>query len=113
MSLRTAACPYTSGTASTKCTCTAMQPDGIGSLYLAFEQLKGKLEAEGLFAPQRKRPIPEFPAAIGVITSPTGAAVRDIIITLQRRNPAVPVLLVPCFGAGKARRAFDRQGDSS
>lgn len=73
----------------------SMQPDGIGSLYLAFEQLKRKLEAEGLFAQERKRPIPSFPAAVGVITSPTGAAVRDILITLQRRNPSVPVLLYP------------------
>jgi exodeoxyribonuclease VII large subunit len=72
-----------------------MQPDGVGSLYLAFEQLKQKLDAEGLFAAQRKKTIPSFPTAVGVITSPTGAAVRDIIITLQRRNPAVPILLYP------------------
>lgn len=74
---------------------TAMQPDGIGSLYLAFEQLKKKLEGEGLFSEVLKRPIPRFPKAIGVITSPTGAAVRDILITLQRRHPSVPVLLHP------------------
>nr|WP_199622832.1 exodeoxyribonuclease VII large subunit [Paenibacillus alkalitolerans] len=73
----------------------SMQPDGIGSLYLAFEQLKRKLEEEGLFAAERKRPIPRFPGAIGVITSPTGAAVRDIVITLQRRYPSAPVLLCP------------------
>ncbi|WP_019532749.1 exodeoxyribonuclease VII large subunit [Paenibacillus ginsengihumi] len=79
---------------------TQMQPDGIGSLYLAFEQLKKKLEAEGLFAAERKRPIPRFPRAIGVITSPTGAAVRDIITTLQRRYPAVPVLLYPVLVQG-------------
>ncbi|MFD1955850.1 exodeoxyribonuclease VII large subunit [Paenibacillus thailandensis] len=79
---------------------TAMQPDGIGSLYLAFEQLKGKLEAEGLFAAQRKRPIPKFPKAVGVITSPTGAAVRDIIITLQRRHPAVPIYVYPVLVQG-------------
>ncbi|WP_169306568.1 exodeoxyribonuclease VII large subunit [Cohnella pontilimi] len=81
---------------------TAMQPDGIGSLYLAFEQLKKKLEAEGLFAPHVKRPIPRFPRAIGVITSPTGAAVRDIIITLQRRHPSVPILLHPVSVQGTA-----------
>ncbi|WP_425262778.1 exodeoxyribonuclease VII large subunit [Paenibacillus thermotolerans] len=74
---------------------SSMQPDGIGSLYLAYEQLKRKLEEEGLFAAERKRPIPRFPKAIGVITSPTGAAVRDIIITLQRRYPSIPVLLYP------------------
>ena len=55
-----------------------MQPDGVGALSLAFEQLKEKLAAEGLFAEEHKRPIPPFPARIGVITSPTGAAVQDI-----------------------------------
>ncbi|QYR19997.1 exodeoxyribonuclease VII large subunit [Paenibacillus sp. sptzw28] len=84
---------------------TQMQPDGIGSLYLAFEQLKRKLEAEGLFEPTRKRMIPRFPRAIGVITSPTGAAVRDIIITLQRRHPSVPVLLFPVLVQGKGAAA--------
>ncbi|TBL79871.1 exodeoxyribonuclease VII large subunit [Paenibacillus thalictri] len=77
-----------------------MQPDGIGSLYLAFEQLKARLEAEGLFSPQRKKTIPRFPKAIGVITSPTGAAVRDIMITLQRRYPAASVLLYPVLVQG-------------
>lgn len=80
----------------------AMQPDGIGSLYLAFEQLKKKLAAEGLFDADRKKPIPAFPSAVGVITSPTGAAVRDIIITLQRRNPGVPILLYPVSVQGTA-----------
>ncbi|MFB9325327.1 exodeoxyribonuclease VII large subunit [Paenibacillus aurantiacus] len=77
-----------------------MQPDGIGSLYLAYEQLKRKLEEEGLFAVSRKRAIPKFPKAVGIITSPTGAAVRDIIITLQRRHPSVPVLLFPVLVQG-------------
>ncbi len=79
-----------------------MQPDGIGSLYLAFEQLKKKLEEEGLFSAARKKPIPTFPSAVGVITSPTGAAVRDIIITMQRRNPAVPILLYPVSVQGES-----------
>lgn len=79
---------------------TQMQPDGIGSLYLAYEQLKRKLEEEGLFSPYRKKPLPKFPRAIGVITSPTGAAVRDIITTLQRRYPMVPVLLYPVLVQG-------------
>ncbi|MCK9857313.1 exodeoxyribonuclease VII large subunit [Paenibacillus sp. ATY16] len=79
---------------------TAMQPDGIGSLYLAYEQLKSKLETEGLFAESCKRPIPRFPRAIGVITSPTGAAVRDIIITLQRRHPSVPIYVYPVLVQG-------------
>lgn len=72
-----------------------MQPDGIGNLYLAFEQLKKKLAAEGLFSEQRKRALPRFPRAVGVITSPTGAAVRDIMTTLQRRSPATPIILYP------------------
>jgi exodeoxyribonuclease VII large subunit len=74
---------------------TEMQPDGVGSLYLAFEQLKKKLETEGLFSPERKRAIPVFPRGVGVITSPTGAAVRDIFTTLHRRFPSIPVLLIP------------------
>lgn len=74
---------------------TAMQPDGIGSLFLAFEQLKKKLHTEGLFDEAVKRPIPKYPNAIGIITSPTGAAVRDIIITLQRRHPSVAIVLYP------------------
>ncbi|MFC4302640.1 exodeoxyribonuclease VII large subunit [Cohnella boryungensis] len=74
---------------------TSMQPDGIGSLYLAFEQLKRKLEAEGLFLPEAKRQLPRYPRTVGIITSPTGAAVRDIMITLERRNPGVHVLLYP------------------
>ncbi|GIP32276.1 exodeoxyribonuclease VII large subunit [Paenibacillus sp. J2TS4] len=94
-----------------------MQPDGIGNLYLAFEQLKKKLDAEGLFAAARKRAIPRFPKAIGVITSPTGAAVRDIVTTLQRRYPSVPVQLYPVLVQGrqaapsivKAIEAFNRQ----
>lgn len=80
---------------------THMQPDGIGSLYMAYEQLKRKLEQEGLFAAERKRPLPRFPRVVGVITSPTGAAVRDIIITLQRRFPQVAVVLYPVLVQGK------------
>ncbi|MDF2938182.1 MAG: exodeoxyribonuclease large subunit [Paenibacillaceae bacterium] len=79
---------------------TQMQPDGVGSLYLAYEQLKQRLEMEGLFAVHRKRAIPRFPRAIGVVTSPTGAAVRDIIITLERRFPAIPVQLYPVLVQG-------------
>lgn len=77
-----------------------MQPDGIGNLFMAFEQLKERLSAEGLFKEERKHVIPRYPAAIGVITSPTGAAVRDILITLRRRQPGVAVLLYPVLVQG-------------
>ncbi|MGE8204469.1 exodeoxyribonuclease VII large subunit [Heyndrickxia sp. NPDC080065] len=78
-----------------------MQPDGIGELYLAYEQLKEKLEKEGLFAPERKRKIPVYPKAIGVITSPTGAAVRDIISTIKRRYPIGKIILHPALVQGE------------
>ena len=73
--------------------CDDMEPDGIGSLYIAYEQLKRKLEAEGLFSAERKKPIPKIPSRIGVITSPTGAAVRDIINVLGRRFPYAEMVL--------------------
>ncbi|SER15911.1 Exodeoxyribonuclease VII large subunit [Gracilibacillus ureilyticus] len=78
-----------------------MQPDGIGALHLAFEQLKEKLEKEGIFDQQHKKEIPEYPEKIAVLTSPTGAAVRDILTTLERRYPLVNVLVVPILVQGK------------
>lgn len=78
-----------------------MQPDGIGSLYMAFEQLKEKLEKEGLFDERNKKAIPRYPSRIGVITSPTGAAVRDIITTIRRRYPVANVLLYPVAVQGE------------
>lgn len=72
-----------------------MEPDGIGSLYLAFEQLKEKLAKEGLFDESFKKKLPVYPNHIVVITSPTGAAVRDILTTLQRRFPVAKVSLIP------------------
>ncbi|WP_053219256.1 exodeoxyribonuclease VII large subunit [Virgibacillus senegalensis] len=79
---------------------TQMEPDGIGALYLAFEQLKEKLSAEGLFDPSVKQPIPAYPKRIGVITSPTGAAVRDIMTTLSRRFPIAKSTLFPVLVQG-------------
>lgn len=72
-----------------------MQPDGAGALSIAFEQLKKKLEAEGLLSQERKRPIPRFPKRVGVVTSPTGAAVRDIINVITRRSPSTQIILCP------------------
>ncbi|EDL64560.1 exodeoxyribonuclease VII large subunit [Bacillus sp. SG-1] len=78
-----------------------MQPDGIGDLFLAYQQLKEKLEKQGLFNDGRKRPLPKFPRKIGVITSPTGAAVRDIITTIERRYPIAEILVYPALVQGE------------
>lgn len=78
-----------------------MEPKGIGDLQLAFEQLKKKLEAEGLFAPERKRVIPFLPKKIGIVTSPTGAAIRDMIHILQRRFPNIEILIAPVLVQGE------------
>src|SRR5512138_2164407 len=72
-----------------------IRPVGEGALYQEFMRLKAMLEAEGLFAPERKRPIPMFPRTIGIITSATGAALRDMLNTLRRRLPLAQVLLAP------------------
>jgi len=72
-----------------------VEPRGLGALQLAFEQLKRRLEDEGLFDLTRKRPLPEFPRTIGLVTSATGAAVRDIVAVLRRRCPIVRIILVP------------------
>lgn len=72
-----------------------IRPVGEGALYQEFVRLKAMLESEGLFDPERKRPIPEFPKKIGIVTSATGAALRDMLNTLRRRLPLVEVLLAP------------------
>jgi len=83
-----------------------IEPKGAGSLQLAFEQLKAKLEAEGLFAAERKKPIPTLPSRIGIVTSPQGAALRDILNILQRRHRSVNVLIFPAQVQGDAA-SFD------
>ena len=85
--------------------CDRMEPDGIGALYVAYEQLKKKLEAEGLFAQERKRPLPKIPTRIGVITSPTGAAVRDIINVVTRRFKYAKIVLYPSLVQGESAPA--------
>ena len=75
--------------------CTAMAMDGVGDLYAAFEQLKKKLQAQGLFDPAHKKPIPKFPGTIGIITSSAGAAVHDMLRILNKRYPLAKVRLLP------------------
>lgn len=75
-------------------------PQGIGALSIAFEQLKSKLEREGLFDPSRKRQLPFLPRTVAVITSPTGAAVRDIISVAKRRHPGINILVIPALVQG-------------
>ena len=83
---------------------SALTPDGIGDLYAAFEQLKRRLGAEGLFDPARKKAIPRYPRLIAIVTSPTGAAIQDMLRILKKRYPIARVLLVPVKvqGAGAA-----------
>ncbi len=77
-----------------------MEPDGVGALYLAYEQLKSRLASEGLFDEEHKKPIPRFSQTVGIITSPTGAAVRDIINVSRRRFPGVKLYLYPALVQG-------------
>src|SRR5271169_93226 len=83
-----------------------MRPAGLGALYEAFERLKRKLEGEGLFATARKRALPSMPKQIGIVTSPQAAALRDVLTTLARRMPGIPVLLYPApvQGEGAAQK---------
>ncbi len=87
-----------------------MDPQGLGGLQLAFEQLKRKLEAEGLFAEARKRPLPPFPRRIGIVTSPTGAAIRDMLNVLRRRSAGIDVLLCPVRVQGEEAAAEIARG---
>jgi len=89
--------------------CKAMQEDGLGSLHIAYEELKAKLEKEGLFDQKYKKEIPKMPKCIGVLTSNTGAVIRDIINVSTRRNPNVYIKLlpVPVQGEGAAQKIAD------
>lgn len=78
-----------------------MLEDGVGNLYIAFEQLKKKLEMEGLFNPSKKKAIPKIPKRVGVVTAPTGAAIKDIISTIKRRWPLTEILLFPSLVQGE------------
>ena len=82
-----------------------MLEDGIGNLYIAFEQLKQKLEKEGLFDPSKKKKIPRIPKRVGVVTAPTGAAIKDIISTIKRRWPLAEVYLFPSLVQGEEAAA--------
>ena len=79
----------------------SMEPDGVGALYVAFEQLKQRIAAQGVFAPEKKNPLPKIPQTIGVITSPTGAAVRDIINIATRRFPFAKIVVYPALVQGE------------
>lgn len=81
-----------------------MEMDGIGNLYLEFEKLKQKLASEGLFNPEHKRPIPKYPKTIGIITAPTGAAIRDILSTIKRRYPIARTILFPALVQGEGAK---------
>ena len=97
-----------------------VQPEGIGELQLAFENLKKKLYAEGLFSEEHKKPIPEYPETVGIVSSPTGAAIRDIVSVIRRRMPSIQIILAPVKvqGEGAANEIaqaiedFDRYGKS-
>ncbi len=89
-----------SGTGTIQLYVNSMSPDGIGALYKAYEKLKAKLSDEGLFSPEFKKPLPKYPKSIGVITSPTGAAVRDIINVTGRRYPLAMIYLYPALVQG-------------
>ncbi|HXG48374.1 MAG TPA: exodeoxyribonuclease VII large subunit [Methylomirabilota bacterium] len=84
---------------------TAIELQGVGALQQAFERLKARLQAEGLFAAERKRPIPSYPEAVGVVTSPTGAALRDVLHVVRRRFAGLRLVLAPCRVQGEGAAA--------
>ena len=85
--------------------CESMRREGAGALYQKFEALKKKLADEGLFDQSLKKPLPLLPRRIGIVTSPTGAAIRDMLRILRRRNPATDILIAPCQVQGEGAAA--------
>jgi exodeoxyribonuclease VII large subunit len=83
----------------------AVELQGVGALQAAFEKLKQQLAAEGLFAAERKRALPKYPQRVGLVTSPTGAAIRDVVHVVQRRNPGLEIILAPCRVQGEGAAA--------
>ncbi|MBR2465806.1 MAG: exodeoxyribonuclease VII large subunit [Clostridia bacterium] len=104
VSVRGSVSVYTQG-GSYQLYVNAMMPDGVGTLYMMYERLKAKLDAEGLFDVSRKKALPRFPSSIGVITSPTGAAVRDIINVVGRRYPTAKIYIYPALVQGEGAEA--------
>src|SRR5258708_25487326 len=84
---------------------TAAELQGVGALQIAFEKLKQKLKNEGLFAQERKRPLPRYPQRIGLVTSATGAAIRDVLHVVKRRNPSLGIFVAPCRVQGDGAAA--------
>ncbi len=84
---------------------TEIEPQGIGALYLAFQQLKERLEKEGLFDKKKKKPLPFLPKRVAIVTSPTGAAIRDIISVIKRRMPSTQMLIIPAQVQGEGAAA--------
>ncbi len=82
-----------------------VQPEGVGLLAAQFEELRQRLDAEGLFSPERKRPLPDFPRTIGIVTSPTGAALQDVVNVLKRRWPLAELVLSPALVQGDSAPA--------
>lgn len=78
-----------------------MKTDGVGDLFIAYEQLKKRLEQEGLFSPRHKQALPKYPKVVGIVTSPTGAAIRDILTTIKRRYPITKVMIYPALVQGE------------
>ncbi len=104
VSVRGSVSVYTQG-GSYQLYVNTMVPDGVGTLYMMYERLKAKLDGEGLFDDSRKKMLPRFPTAIGVITSPTGAAVRDIINVAGRRYPSAKIYIYPSLVQGEGAEA--------